>query len=411
MEKLARLSEALMRVPGPKMSRFLKDTIAWDERLIIIRGPRGVGKTTLMLQRLRELKLSTSEAMYFTLDDVYFGQVHLRDLAQTFAEGGGRYLFIDEVHRYPHESWIREIKNIYDLMPSLSMVISGSSVLHLNAAKADLSRRMARYDLPGLSFREYINITTGRNLPTVTFAEIVADPGAAAASLLTDGVRPLDHFGDYLRFGYYPIFLGNKDLFINRINDVISTVIEVDLPYADRFSSDNSRVLSRLLGAIATAVPFKPNISKLAERLGIDRRSVTRYLYLLQEAEILRLLPADATGVGSLQKPEKVYFDNTNLLYALNPQGINAVGAVRETFFASQLSQLPRRGLTPPRLVAGKQVDFTYHTMHATYHFEVGGPNKTRKQLKGLEGAYVVADGIEIGSAGRIPLWLFGFLY
>ena len=370
--------------------------IDWDNRFIGIKGSRGVGKTTLLLQYIRLNFEPNKDVLYVSLDHLYFLENTVYDLVSDFYTKGGLFIAIDEVHKYPN--WAIEIKNIYDDMPNLRLVFTGSSLLHIQQAKADLSRRVVVYTMPGLSFREFIQFETQIHLETYSLKEIVENHVAISMAIVQK-VKPLHYFENYLDYGYYPFYIENKKSFHQKLSEVILTVLEVDIPQYASISASNSVLLKKLLAVISNSVPFKPNMNAVSERTGISLNTMKNYLKLLNDAQLLNLLYAEDKGINSLGKPEKIFLNNTNLMYNI---GINAdKGNTRETFFYNQLQY-------KHAVFASTTVDFK---VEGAYEFEIGGKNKKKKQIKQLQNAFVVKDDIEIGSDLNIPLWLFGFLY
>lgn len=372
------------------------NTIDWDNRFIGIKGSRGVGKTTLLLQYIRLNFEPNKNVLYVSLDHLYFLENTLYDLVSDFYKKGGLFIAIDEVHKYPN--WAIEIKNIYDDMPQLRLVFTGSSLLHIQQAKADLSRRVVIYTMPGLSFREFIQFETQIKLDSYTLKDIM-DNHIAISIAIIQKVKPFQYFENYLDYGYYPFYLENKKSFHQKLSEVILTVLEVDIPQYASIPVSNSVLLKKLLAVISNSVPFKPNMNVLSERTGISLNTMKNYLKLLNDAQILQLLYVEDKGVNSLGKPEKIFLNNPNLMHNL---GIDAdKGNLRETFF---LNQIRYKNM----VYASKTVDFK---VDGLYEFELGGRNKKHRQIIGLHNAYIVKDNIETGTDLNIPLWLFGFLY
>jgi predicted AAA+ superfamily ATPase len=373
------------------------DEIDWNDRLIGIRGARGVGKTTLLLQRVKKLPGNGSEALYVSLDNLWFAGHGLLELVDFFVKRGGKYLFLDEVHKYPE--WPRAIKNIYDDFPSLKVVFTGSSLLEILNARADLSRRAIVYDIRGLSFREFLNLTRETSFKALALADVLENHRDISDEILSS-VKPLQFFGDYLRHGYYPFFTEGVARFSYRLEEVVNLILEVELPLLRGVDPAYVAKIKQLLQIVAESVPFIPNIDNLSKRVTIHRNTLSSYLYYLQETQLTNHLHKDAAGINRLQKPEKVYLENTNLAYAL--AGTNAdTGNARETFFLNQLSyrhvvEYPDRG------------DFR---VDKKFLFEIGGKSKSGKQVKGESDAYIAADNIEYGFDKKIPLWMFGMLY
>lgn len=396
MQKLvAQFYEKYALVQTQQVRDFIH-TIDWDNRFIGVKGSRGVGKTTLLLQYIRLNFEPNKTVLYVSLDHLYFLENTLYDLVNDFYKKGGLFIAIDEVHKYPN--WAIEIKNIYDDMPHLRLVFTSSSLLHIQQAKADLSRRVVVYTMPGLSFREFIQFETKIKLDSYTLKDIIDNP-IAISMAITQKIKPLQYFDDYLNYGYYPFYIENKKSFHQKLSEVILTVLEVDIPQYASIPVSNSVLLKKLLAVISNSVPFKPNMNAISERTGISLNTMKNYLKLLNDAQLLQLLYVEEKGVNSLGKPEKIFLNNPNLMHNL---GIDAdKGNVRETFFFNQVQY-------KHVVFASKVVDFKVDGM---YDFELGGRNKKQKQIAALQNAFIVKDDIEIGTDLNIPLWLFGFLY
>ena len=377
--------------------RSLMYKIDWDLRLIGIKGARGVGKTTLLIQRLKLMDLSPQEGMYVSCDNLWFSENTLVGLADEFSKKGGRFLFLDEVHKYPN--WSQEIKNIYDDYPELQVVFTGSSLLEILNARADLSRRAISFDMQGLSFREYLAIETGDSFSRFDFEELLKDHMEIAQEIV-EQVRPFQYFDSYLKEGYYPFYLESRSFYHQRIEEVINLILHIELPLLRKLDVSYIFKIKQLLQIIAESAPFVPNVTKLSERIGVNRNTFITYLYYLHEAKLTCNLFKDLKGITRLQKPDKIYLDNTNLHWALSSENQN-MGHIRECFFLNQLSFENRVEYISDR-------DFK---VNHKYNFELGGLSKTSKQLKQQTNSYVVTDSLEIGNGNRIPLWLFGFLY
>lgn len=392
MESLFITSRELIERVDTTYVRGIHEKIDWDSRLIAILGPRGTGKTTLMLQHIR-LYDNTPETLYVTADDFYFTTHRLEELAHRFMLQGGKHLYIDEIHKY--KGWSTEIKNIYDKMPDLHVVYSGSSILDLERGGADLSRRKLEYILPGLSFREYLNITRGWKLHSYSLEEILA----GKVEFPYSEARPLHLFSEYLREGYYPFFReGNYKM---RLQGVMKQIVEDDIPKFAEMEVASAQKLKKLLYVLAQSVPFKPNNSKLERDLRISRNSLPTYMLYLEKAGLIALLREKASGIKLLEKIEKVYLNNTNEAYALS-ETTPDIGTIRETVFFAWMRVGNFISSSP---VSDFEVD--------GYTFEVGGRNKTRKQIATLplEKSFVVKDDIEYIYQNSIPLWMFGFIY
>jgi hypothetical protein len=397
MDLLIEIHRQRLKWTDTTFVRSLVNRIDWNSRLIGIKGSRGVGKTTLMLQYIKQNYGNSTDVLYVSLDNIWFTNHKMSDLVDDFVKRGGKYLFLDEVHKYP--SWAQEIKNVYDNYPQLSIVFTGSSLLEILNARADLSRRADIYHLPGLSFREYMEMFHGIRLPTYSFPDILERHSDISDEVLSL-FRPLQYFDDYLREGYYPFYVENPKRFPIRLEETVNMILEIELPLLRHVDYAYVHRIKQLLQIISQSTPFIPNVSKLAERIGISRATLTTYLKYLEETELLISLYKDSRGISALQKPEKIYLGNTNLMYVLNTENVNK-GNLRETFFANQVQygHVLQYSDASDFLVDGK------------FTFEIGGKQKSRKQIEGLEYAFVVSDDIEYGSSKRIPLWMFGLLY
>ncbi|TVR32990.1 MAG: ATP-binding protein [Balneolaceae bacterium] len=398
MEALYRFHNRAVDQVSDDFYRFLYGKINWDQRMLAIKGPRGSGKTTLMLQRIQYgLKLPADQALYVTADHHWFYGHTLYDTVEIFYTEGGRYIFIDEVHKYP--GWSIELKNIYDGFPDLHIVFSASSALDIYRGEADLSRRVITYTLPGMSFREYLGMNRVGNWGKFELEHLVNNHQEISKSI-TEKAVVMPHFRRYLKTGYLPIANESSNAEVPLLlNQVINTVIDSDLAYSVGIDSSSSSKIKKLLGVIAESAPFKPNISSIARKLDVSRESVYLWLNTLEKAGMLNLLKRDGKGVSVLQKPDKVYLENTNLSYTLreNPD----IGSVRETFLLNQLTN-GKYDVTLPEFG-----DFFVEP----YTIEAGGKNKTGKQITEAQNPVIASDDIETGYKNRIPLWLFGFLY
>ncbi|SEK78816.1 ATP-binding protein [Parapedobacter koreensis] len=396
MEKLTEKFRQKIAYTSLDFMRGNIQAINWNARLIGIKGPRGVGKTTLMLQYIKShLRDRLDEVLYVSLDDLWFSNNRLADLVDNFVKRGGKHLFLDEVHKYAN--WSQELKNSYDDYPNLQIIFTGSSLLEILNARADLSRRAVVYAMQGLSFREYLAIEWGYTTPEIKLPNLLEHHSEIAEKILQD-VKPLKYFSAYLQHGYYPYYREEIDLYAQRVEEVINMMLEIELPLLRKVDLAYVPKIKQLLLIIAESAPFIPNVSKISEKIGINRATLLSYLHYLQEVGLSRNLFRAAGGISRLQKPDKIFLENTNLAYIL---GQPNVGNVRETFFANQLSYhhqvlFPTKG------------DFL---IDGQYVFEVGGKDKSTAQLKEVDAGYIAADDIEYGYGSKIPLWLFGFLY
>lgn len=379
--------------------RSLMDEIQWDARLIGIKGARGVGKTTLLLQYIKENFSSYEDVLYVSLDDIWFADNSLTDLADTFTKNGVKHLFLDEVHRYPN--WSQEIKNIYDDHPELQVVFTGSSLLEIIMARADLSRRATPYSMQGLSFREYLNLLTGNSFKSYKLNEILFGH-SQITSEINAHVRPIKHFNDYLESGYYPFFREVPELYHERINEVLNLILDVELPMLRNVDIGNVPKLRQLLLVIAESSPFVPNISKLSQKLNINRNTLVTYLHYLEEAGIIKSLYKKAKGISRLQKPDKILMENSNFSFALTTEKPEK-GSLRETFFVNQVGY-------NHQITYAENGDFVVDN---EYLVEIGGHQKDSSQLGNWSEnkAFLALDDQEYGHKNKVPLWLFGFLY
>lgn len=389
MERLFEYMDRQIAGVTSDFHRYLYPRIKWENRMLGLVGPRGVGKTTLFLQRIREAH-RRGEALYVSADHLYFSDHTLYETAETFYKGGGTHFFVDEVHKYP--GWSRELKMMYDALPRLHVYFTGSSVLDIERGEADLSRRAPRYLMQGLSFREYLSIEKGLDLEPLSLEAILA--GEAE---LPGIEHPLPLFRDYLRHGYYPF--GSDVDFDLELAQVIARTLEVDIPQYANMTAATGRKLKKLMVVVSTLAPFKPNMVSLGSQIQVSRNNVEDYLLYMEKAGMVSQLRTGASGLGALGKPEKVYLDNTNILYNLS-DGREDVGSVRETFF---LNQTRVNHLVTASPVSDFQIG------EAT--FEVGGRSKGCDQIKGVEHGYVAKDDIERGHGNVIPLWAFGLNY
>ena len=390
MEALFSRFQRLLSETNTDFLRYLHDKIIWTDRMIAIVGARGVGKTTMMLQRIK-LHYNISDTLYVTADDMYFADHKLLDLAEQFVKMGGKYLFIDEIHRYAN--WSKELKLIYDYLPHLQVVFTGSSMLDIYRGTDDLSRRVQLYALHGMSFREYLNLRYHLQLQPLSLDDVLHH------NVAFDGVDyPLAAFKDYLNNGYYP-FSREVGLYHERLRQIVQLILDVDIPQFANMNAVTSQKLKQLLAIIAKSVPFKPNYSKIAAIMGVSRDVLPDYILYMERAGLVNRLFTATTGIRELGKVAKIYLNNTNLAYALGGSNTD-IGNIRETFFFNQLSVKAdvRESPVSDFLVDG-------------FTFEIGGRKKGGKQIADTDNAYIVKDDIEFGFANTIPLHHFGMLY
>ena len=398
MQRLFQLQEQLLSLTPMKIVRQCAAKINWDQQLIAIRGARGVGKSTIIRQYIRNHYAKKDQtALYCSLDANYFVDHSILDLAEQFYRMGGKHLFLDEIHKYLN--WGREIKEINDYYPDLKVVISGSSLLELTKGEADLSRRCMDYDIPGLSFREYLQFYEGIDLPTCSLEDF-QDLHAFIEQIYKQ-CKPMAYFDKYLQYGYYPYYKNNPVEYYALINKVIRYVIEEELPRICKVELENTRKIRALMNILAASEPYEVDISKMSVQSALQRPTVLSYLKFLNDAKLLNLLYSDLLNVKKMQKPDKIYIENTNMLYALATHPIKE-GTIRETFAVNQLS-------------VGHEVEYGKKKgdfkVDGKYTFEVGGPSKDFKQIAGVPDSYVLADNIDYPYGNKLPLWIIGFLY
>jgi len=389
MERLFQYSNQLISQVSTAFKRYAHSDINWQNRLIGLIGPRGVGKTTLALQYLKE-NLNINESLYVTTEDFYFATNSLIDLAEGFVKNGGKNLFIDEIHKYPN--WSRELKLIYDYHKDLKIVFTGSSVLDIKKGSSDLSRRAVVYTMQGLSFREYVELFHQILLPKFSLQDILNHQ-----VILPQLTHPLPLFKKYLQTGYYPFAL--EDDFEIKLQQVVNQTLENDIPSFAGMHVATGRKLIKLMGIIAQSVPFKPNMTKIAEILQISRNNVADYLLYMEDAGMIAQLRHQTEGIRQLGKVDKVYLDNTNLINVLAKEN-NNTGNIRETFF---INQVRVKHTVTSSAIADFRID--------DIDFEIGGKQKGRKQINQATKGYVVKDDIETSYQNAIPQWYFGLLY
>ena len=397
MDRLFKTYGRLLADTDLRFTRYLYEKINWDNRLIVIKGAKGVGKTTMLLQRIKRTFPRMQEALYVSLDNMWFATHTILELAEYHYTHGGTHLFLDEVHKY--RDWQREVKNIYDSYPKRHLVITGSSMLKLDESLvADLSRRHRPYTMEGLSFREYLLLEQVASLPTLTIDEILSNHFSLASQITAD-VKVLQHFEQYVKTGYYPFYQEEGDGFTDRLGQVIDTIVNSEIPAVSNIEYDSIYKTKQLMGILAERSPYTLNISSLCNTLQASRNNVLKLIELLDKAALMRRLYSADNGMKMLTKPEKILFYNTNLMYCLTPNVDS--GTMRETYFASQLS-------VAHQLYMPSQGDFV---VDGTWLFEVGGRGKGFTQIKDISQSFVVNDDTEIGYGNKIPLWLFGLTY
>ena len=389
MEKLYELFYRKLKNTPVEFLRYKYNQIKWESRAFGLVGPRGVGKSTMLLQYIKQ-NLDTKDTLYVSADNLYFAEHKLVDLADRFVKMGGKHLFIDEIHKY--EGWSRELKQIYDSYDDLQLVISGSSILDIYKGMADLSRRMPIYEMQGLSFREYLRLFHGIDVPVYSMEDILTHKA------VINGIEhPLPLFHDYLKRGYYPF--GRDAEFEIELMQVINQTMEIDIPMHIKANVSVGRKLKSLIMVVSKSVPFKPVMQKLADVTGISRNDIPDYLIYMERAGMISQLRNATGGLRGLGKVEKLSLDNTNLIYALAPEHAD-IGNVRETFFMNQTRVCNDvRSSDISDFEIGNKV------------FEIGGRKKGQKQIENASDGYIVKDDIESGYANVIPLWTFGLNY
>lgn len=398
MELLFQLNDQLLSLTSTEFVRSIMEDIPWDERLVSIRGSRGVGKTTLLLQYQKlHYGINNRKALYVSLEGAYFTRNSLVDFARQFYLQGGERLFLDEVHNYPN--WSREIKEIYDFYPMLKIVFTGSSLLQILNADADLSRRCLSYTMQGLSFREYLKFYHDIDVPRYSLQDILND-NASICSAIFRQFRPMEFFNDYLTQGYYPFRKESPERYPMKVENLVDVILNIELPKLCGVDISKVRNLKALLVVMASNVPMLVDVSKLSTMIGLSRMSTLAYLQYLHRAALIRLLYSDDLSVKKLQKPDKILLENSNLLPVLSLEKPN-LGTMRETFFCNQLGYKHQIEYT-------RQGDFL---IDHKLTFEIGGKSKDGKQVAQTENSYIAADDMEFPVGNKLPLWLFGLMY
>lgn len=390
-------SDRLVASISMQHKRYLYGEINWDNRMICIKGARGVGKTTMLKQYLREHYMADHTALYVSLDDFWFTNHHLIDVAEYHYLHGGKVLFLDEVHHYPFATWSMELKNIYDRYPEMKVVFTGSSMLQMDNSLADLSRRCVFYEMYGMSFREYLEFNGIINIPKVSLDDLLKNYLAIGMEI-TSEIKVLSHFLNYLHYGYYPFYTEVTTSYEKILQQIATNIIEVDLPAVEKIEYSTVVKLKRLFALISQMVPFSVNLTELSKVIETPRQSINKMLVLLQKAALVNLLYNGKNTMGQLTKPEKVYLENPNLMYALTPRA--DIGNIRETFFANHL-------MRSHEVTFSGNGDFL---IDSRYTFEVGGKNKKFDQIKDVPNSFLAIDDIETGYGYKIPLWMFGLI-
>ncbi len=399
METLFEKQNAMLRTTSMDIIRDFMKSVNWDAPMLCIRGARGVGKSTLIRQYIKmNYPEGSEEVLYCSLDWVYFSQHSILEVAEKFYKQGGKLLILDEAHKYEH--WSQEIKEISEVYPDLKIIISGSSLLKLLDGDADLSRRCRGYNMPGLSYREFLAFYKGILFPAYSLEDIINNAKSIAAEI-TNRCRPLQYFQEFMKYGYYPFYLSNPTDYYFLIEQTINYIIDVELPQQRNINPSNCRKIKALLNIMAQQVPFEVDIAKLATTTNLQRNTVIEYLNHMSDAKLINLLYSDINSIKKMQKPDKIYLENPNLIYTLATQPVK-IGTVRECYTINQLSN-------HHTIEYGKNNgDFK---IDGKWLFEVGGANKSYKQIANIPNSYILADDIETPIGNKIPLWLIGFTY
>ncbi len=395
IEQLQLLSNQILSQKVPEYKRFLFDKIDFNERLIGVLGSRGVGKTTLLLQYLHSI-FKEKKTLYIMADHPIVFELGLFNIANEFQKKGGEVLIIDEIHKI--KNFEIDLKLIYDSFFSLNIVFTGSNAVAIDNAKADLSRRAIIYKLPVLSFREFLELEINKKFETISLQEILENHVTHAIDILSK-VKPFAYFEEYLKGGAYPFYKTSKNSYVQKLLNASMQILETDLPMIYAIEHDKINSLKKMMVMLCQSEPYDINISKLCSAVELNQRTLYKYLGILQAAGLIRILGAKSTGISIISKPEKMYLDNTNLfsIFCNNSK----IGTIRETFFASSVSY--NHNINYP-----KSGDFI---LDEKYTFEIGGKDKSFKQIKDAKEGFVVSDDIEVGFDNKIPLWLFGFIY
>ncbi len=396
LEKLFRKQDYInKKILNINYKRYFFEMVDFNEKLIGIVGARGVGKTTFLLQYLDGLEIKDNKKLYFSVDSIVGYSTTLFDIAEDFSNLGGKILVIDEIHKY--KNFEIELKEIYDFL-DIQVIFSGSSAIVLEHKKADLSRRAVLYRVKGLSFREFLELKLDKKFEKYELSEIL-DNHIVLSKKITKEIKPLEHFREYLRFGYYPFYFDTPNTYYLKLEETVNVVIESDLPIIFNIEPNNIRKLKQLVAYICNSKPYELNLTNLSTKIGINRKTLYLYIHYLTLGDIfLKVLPK-AKGDTIFSKPSKLYLNNTNLSYAYcNSQDI---GTLRESFFVNQMNK-------NYEIRYSKVGDFL---IDDKYIVEIGGKNKSFKQIANIPNSFVVSDDIEVGFETKIPLWLFGFLY
>ncbi len=394
LESLQVYSSLFLSKKVPAYERDLLNQINLKNKIIGIVGAKGVGKTTLLLQFMKRQALAPHEMIYISVDHPLMSSTTILDIAKEFASYGGKLLILDEIHT--QIDFANDLKTIWDFL-EINVIFSGSSALHLD--NADLSRRAIKYSLSTLSFREFLEIETNRKFEKLTLENITKEHTIYATKILSD-FKPLQYFKEYLEYGYYPFYLEDIQTSKIKLSEAINKTIDIDLLKIYSIDPKKLRNIKKILTMLCTTVPYKPNMTTLAQAVEVDIKTLYTYLNALSSGKIVRMVSSYARGEVIIKKPEKIYLDNPNMFKAICQA--SDVGSIRESFFASALQN------SQHEIQVSKKGDFIVNDL---YTFEIGGKGKRYNQIKDIQNSYIVADDIEVGFGNKIPLWLFGFLY
>jgi predicted AAA+ superfamily ATPase len=391
--------EVVKNVPMA-LRRYLDSEINWDQQAISVTGARGTGKTTMLLQHYHQRYRDPQKCLYISADNIIVAAMGIWNIAEEHFKLGGEAIIIDEIHKYPN--WETEVKNVIDTFKKLKVIVSGSSSIAIRKKQHDLSRRLVNYQLHGLSFREYLNFSKKQKLAPIDFDDLIKNHVAIAAELT--GIGPiLKFFKDYLKEGYYPYFMEGTDVYLNKLTNVIEKIICEDIAIAFNINDEKIPTLRKMLWLIASSAPFTPNIVGLSRDFSLSKEYVYLYLEYLEKGHLLQSLRSPAKGARMVRKSDKIFLENPNLIYAILRQ-INLSaneGSIREAFFLNQVKMVKP-------VFSASQGDFT---VDHNLCFEVGGKNKTNRQIKDVHNGFIAMDGIDVGHKNKIPLYLFGMLY
>ena len=399
MDILLEKHDRIIDLTPTEIIRQWAKSINWDARLLSIRGPKGVGKSTMMRQYIKQhYEYMDRQVLYVSCDDSYFSNHTILDLVKQFYLRGGKHLFLDEIHKY--DNWSSEIKEAYDFYPTMQIVISGSSLLSMTKGDSDLSRRCIDHDIQGLSFREFLHFYKGIEMPVYPLEEVLANPAPLIKQMNSLG-RPVALFHEYMKYGYYPYYKDNAIDYYQAIEQVVNQTIDDEMTKICKVEPSNTRKIKALMTMLCASEPYEVDITKMSVQSGLKRETILNYLGYMENAKLVQLLYCDLINVKRLQKPDKIYIDNPNMLYAWATTPVH-IGTVRETIVVNQLAAKHKVEYSK------KKGDFV---VDQKYTIEVGGEDKDFRQIKDIPNSYVLADNIETAVGNKLPIWVVGFLY